>query len=93
MMFDGMFQKESSKCISAVIIMAPFKTVVFENIKAANPLSKDALLTLVCLPFFDLNLSQIRIPNEYYCDSRLADEINAYRDKINSVNSADCFGF
>ena len=92
-MFNGMFQRDSSKCISAAIIMKPLKTVIYENINTDNPLSKDVLLTLTRLPYFDLNLSQVRIPNNYYMNSNLADEINAKRKKINSINSSDCYGF
>ena len=89
--FNGMFEREENKYISAVIIMIPYKTIIYENHKADKMLPYETLLSLTKMPYFDLNLSQTRIPIKFYTLDTFKNEIEYHRRKINSVSRAEFY--
>lgn len=89
--FNGMFEREENKHISAVIIMIPYKTIIYENHKADKMLPYETLLSLTKMPYFDLNLSQTRIPIKFYTLDTFKNEIEYHRRKINSVSRAEFY--
>lgn len=93
MTFDGMFNREYARKISAAVFMSPYYTIVFENPNAETPLSYRVLLNLTKLHNFELNSSIIRIPKNYYEIHNLSDEIELKREKINSIVTDDCYRF
>lgn len=88
-MLDGMFGGEKNKHISAALLFFMDKTVILENPNADIPLLKEVLLSLTCLSNFDLNLSQVRIPNGYYTKEKFSAKIEQQRNMINSITSED----
>lgn len=92
--FNGMFEREDKKHISAAIIAMPFKTAIFENHNSNMPLPFDVLMQLTRMPYFDLNLSQIRIPAEFYSENnKFKEDIESKRGKINSITSDNFWGY
>lgn len=89
LIFSGMFERQEKQHISAALLFFMNKTVILENPNANKPLSKEVLLSLTCLNNFDLNLSQVRIPNTYYTKSKFSEKIEQQRNLINSINSED----
>lgn len=91
--FNGMFEREENKQISAAIVMIPYKTIIYENPNADKMLPYESLLSLTKMPYFDLNLSQTRIPIEFYDLNTFKNEIEYNRKKINSVSKVEFYNY
>ena len=91
--FNGMFEREENKQISAAIIMIPYKTIIYENHNSDKMFPYGTLLSLTKMPYFDLNLSQTRIPIGFYDLNTFKNEIEYHRKKINSISKVDFYNY